>query len=581
MKHHLMSSLIVVLLFYLGLSDASCAETTITSNGDTYIRSSAGNTNYNGDAYMVANDNGSNVRMAVFSFDISALPPGSIAVAKLQLTDVIGNYSGTFDVYGLLDSAETFDETTLTWNSAGFLSGNQIDLTKVYGGAKLGSFSNVKNSLNTVFDVTSGNFLNFLNAGGDNDVTFVIVDTSSASGGSGWAVHEDPVIAKRPTLILNNEIPPVSTVTKVRVFLVGGQSNADGRAAVSGLPTSPVNLQQPQSDVDFYYKVEGGSATLTTLRPGLSETSGFGPAITLGRKMADIYAGEVGTRIAIIKYANGGTNLHTQWKAGGDNTTTGDGSEYVTFQQTVTSGLAALAAAHPSASIEINGMVWMQGESDATSTAASAYQTNLTNFIADIRATYGAALPFTIGRLSDAQTALNATYRAQIQTAQDAVALADPRTGIVNTNTFSLKGDHLHLDASGQQSLGTGFAQETAYFIWMGENFTSAEITAGDAEPNADPDGDGNTNRTEFIGASAPKDPTSLFQAWVTVPTSTSAVIHYASSALRRYAVEQYEVTTNSWVEILPYEPGDGSVINREITPVSHTLILRVRSDLP
>jgi len=581
MKLHLISGLIVILLNYLGVSEASCAETTITSNGDTYIRSNAGNANYDGDAYMVANDNGSNVRMAVFRFDISTVPPGTIAAAKLQLTDVVGNYNGTFDVYGLLDSAETFDETTLTWNSAGFLSGNQIDLTKVYGGAKLGSFSNVKNSLNTVFDVTSGNFLNFLNASGDHDVTFVIVDTSSASGGSGWAVHENPVIAKRPTLILNNEIPPVSPVTKVRVFLVGGQSNADGRAAVSGLPTSPVNLQQPQSDVDFYYKVEGGSATLTTLRPGLSETSGFGPAITMGRKLADLYAGEVGTRIALIKYANGGTNLHTQWKAGGDNTTTGDGPEYATFQQTVTSGLAALAAAHPSATIELNGMVWMQGESDTNATRAPAYQANLTNFIADIRATYGAALPFTIGRLSDAQTGLNATYRSQIQAAQDAVALADPQTGIVNTDAFAMKGDHVHFNAAGQQSLGTGFAQETAYFIWMGEHFTPEEISAGLAEPNADPDGDGKTNRTEFIGNSSPKDATSQFKSWLTVPNSTTAVIYYHSSSLRRYAIEQYQPTTKLWVEILPYELGDGSVKIREITPIGQTLILRVRSDLP
>ncbi len=77
------------------------------------------------------------------------------------------------------------------------------------------------------------------------------------------------------------------TVTTVRIYLLGGQSNADGRASTAELPTSPTNLQQPQADVDFFYKVQGGTATLTTLRPGLSETSGFGPEITLGRSLAD------------------------------------------------------------------------------------------------------------------------------------------------------------------------------------------------------------------------------------------------------------------------------------------------------
>lgn len=120
-----------------------------------------------------------------------------------------------------------------------------------------------------------------------------------------------------------------STAARLRVYLLGGQSNGDGRAAVSELPAE---LQGPQANVDFYYKVEGSAGSLTTLRPGLSENSQFGPEIMLGNRLAKLYAHEEGIRVAIVNNCNGGTNLHTQWKAGGDATTTGDGPEYVTFQ---------------------------------------------------------------------------------------------------------------------------------------------------------------------------------------------------------------------------------------------------------
>jgi hypothetical protein len=264
--------------------------------------------------------------------------------------------------------------------------------------------------------------------------------------------------------------PVPSPVEQVRVFLVGGQSNADGRADTAGLPTSPVNLQLPQDDIDFYYKVEGGIGTLTTLRPGLSETSQFGPAITFGRAMADgLLADGTTTRVALIKYANGGTNLATHWIPGGDGTVGGDGPEYVIFQQTVASGMAALASAYPGASIAIEGMIWLQGESDISfpggPTAYNNYQTNLTNFIADVRATISADLPFIVIRLSDGQTALDATGLEVVRTAQQTVADADILADWVNTDGFGMKGDNLHFDAAGQQSIGTAAADRMLLLV--------------------------------------------------------------------------------------------------------------------
>jgi hypothetical protein len=370
----------------------------------------------------------------------------------------------------------------------------------------------------------------------------------------------------------------IADVTRVRVILLGGQSNADGRAVVADLPLA---FQAPQSDVDFYYRTELTTGTLTTLRPGLSETSQFGPEILLGSRLAAIHAHEPGTRVAIIKYANGGTNLHTQWKAGGNETTTGDGPEYVTFQQTVTAGRAAINAKYPNATLELDSMVWMQGESDATAATAGAYQANLTAFIADVRATYGASLPFMIGRLSNLQTNLDATARNTVRAAQDAIATADPYTGIISTDGFGMKTDNLHFDAAGQQAMGSAFAEEAAYYSWMIETFTTADINAGRAEPNADADGDGQSNRTEFLGASNPNSGDSRFIASMSVSGPTAGTISYPSVPSRLYVVERFIEETGIWSIVLPFSPGDSGQTNRPLTLSQPRAMFRVTSKLP
>jgi hypothetical protein len=276
-------------------------------------------------------------------------------------------------------------------------------------------------------------------------------------------------------------------ITRLRIYLLGGQSNADGRATTSGFPTTPVNLQQPQNDVSLFYKVEGGNATLTTLRPALSETNQSGPETTLGRRMADAWAFEPDTRVAIIKYANGATNLYDQWKAGGNATTTGDGLEYVTFQQTVTQGLAALSAAYPNATLDLQGMVWMQGEADVSQNQGAAYETNLTTFITDVRATYGADLPFIVGRLSSSQTALvdtpeKTTQYNLVRNAQTAVAAALPRVSLIDTDGFGINSDNLHFSAAGQQSLGYAAANSVFAYVPFSSQPTTQWLSNGDIQ---------------------------------------------------------------------------------------------------
>ena len=284
----------------------------------------------------------------------------------------------------------------------------------------------------------------------------------------------------------------------VDIYLIAGQSNADGRAPGTGLPTTPINLQAAQSDVPFFYRTtQSATPVYETLRPGASGTVGaFGPEITLGRSLADwVATNQPANKVAFIKYAVGGTSLSADWKAGGTAANTGDGVYYKTFQTVVTAGLAALDgdASLSGYTKRIAGIIWVQGEKDSlTALESQAYQANLTAFIADIRMTYGTNLPFFFSKLSDNQTAYpNGTGEGPagfiaVRAAQAAVAASVAGAVQIDSDPaeFAVGTDNIHYNAAGQQALGNAFAAAViaAPAIVLPEitvQPASAEISAG------------------------------------------------------------------------------------------------------
>ncbi len=459
------------------------------ANADTYPRNSAATTP-NGTATTIVANNANGIRVAFVRFNLGGVDLSTVTGLRMEMT-VNLPYAKGFNVYGLVNG-ENWDEATMTWNNApavvtgytaatGTLS-QYLKTADLYGnGQVLASFASGASAgtVDVAFDVASGPVFDFITADADRVVTFVVAEQDpSDTGGVAWNSRE--AATGQPVLKIQRGTPPQPPDPPVpprviEVVLQGGQSNSDGRAAGSGLPAI---LQQPQADVPFYYYTFGAAANgdgtlgqLTTLRPGATQmpAGGFGPEVTLGSTLSGLIRQSPGHGLAIIKYAKGGSTLISDWKAGGDATTTGDGTHYVAFQRTVTAGLAKLAAAYPTSAIKVVGMIWVQGESDidAGAAAVNAYGANLTTFIADVRATFGAGLPFFLSQISSSQTVYSNPSDPDypnyliIRQQQANVAAMVPGAYLVSADgpEFTMNSDFLHFNAGGQQALGAAFAR--------------------------------------------------------------------------------------------------------------------------
>jgi hypothetical protein len=266
------------------------------------------------------------------------------------------------------------------------------------------------------------------------------------------------------TLLASLVFASPSLAAHYQVYLLGGQSNANGRADATQL-TAP--LDAPQTNVRFYWNRTQAVTNVgwvlenqwTVLAPGTGHGTGtpvypkeFGPEVSFGRAIA---AAKPTANIAIIKYSHGGTNLSSNWSA--------SGTQYTTFVSTVQTALAALTGAGHT--YQLRGMLWQQGEADTSGTAADNYQTNLTSLIARVRTDLngGAAFPFVIGSISNSQygsaitTVGSGSYK--VRQAQQAVAAADPTVGIVITDGYTTRpGDSIHFDHTAQITLGQSFS---------------------------------------------------------------------------------------------------------------------------
>jgi len=257
---------------------------------------------------------------------------------------------------------------------------------------------------------------------------------------------------------------PQSFSEDVHIYLLGGQSNGNGRANAADIPGgSP--LASPQTDVKLWYRNTQGATNNTLpesqiidLAPGSGYGTGapvypmeFGPEVAFGRTLADALPSQ---NIMIVKHTVGGTNLYSQWGSGG--------SVYSGFLTTANAAINKVIANGDTP--VLMGMIWVQGEADTGSESAN-YGTNLADLIARVRADLfgGALAPFVFNQLSDNQYSSLGSGVINVRNGQQWVSQNVANTAMVVTDgaEFSTNpANIIHFNAGGQIALGTALGNE-------------------------------------------------------------------------------------------------------------------------
>jgi len=232
----------------------------------------------------------------------------------------------------------------------------------------------------------------------------------------------------------------------VSVYLLSGQSNMDGHGLVVNAP----GWVEPYDDVRLFWQPVGSE---TAVGPASMWAGRFGPELSAARDLAAALPNE---RILFVKYAIGGTNLHTQWYPGSE---PGDaaGPLYDVWQDNLEAAIAEVEG--QGRTPVIRGMFWMQGEADTVFDFPFTYYGNLSRFIRRVREDAGAPdMPFSIGRVfCPPDSGCIIPNVPVIKACQESVAEHTRHTSWFDTDDLPLM-DNIHYSAVGQLTLGRRFA---------------------------------------------------------------------------------------------------------------------------
>lgn len=272
-----------------------------------------------------------------------------------------------------------------------------------------------------------------------------------------------------------------TTAQPVRIFIVAGQSNAEGHNHIrqyhAGREEFPATLQQ-QPNIRYWPGTDtpGAKSNLwTTLRVG--DSGAFGPEIGFAHDMAQAMPGAT---IAIVKYAAGGTGIArsqdytdyipalTGYHDKGRNWhPPTDGQEAGNLYRALIANFrnAVSALEREGKTWELTGLVWMQGEHEASISRKMAddYEGLLRDFIRSVRKDLGSpTLPVAIGQVNSHTW----IYGDIARQGQVEVCRKDQRTLLVATMDLPrVDGDAAHFTADGMLTLGSRFAAAMARLV--------------------------------------------------------------------------------------------------------------------
>ena len=268
-----------------------------------------------------------------------------------------------------------------------------------------------------------------------------------------------------------------------KLYFLGGQSNMVGYGRVSELPDEMIyavdRVMIFEGRVADDGDRNGGTGLWAPLQPGhgfgfqtgddyLVLSDRFGPELSFGHALSSQVPD---ARFALVKYARGGSGLAPGVGFGSWHPSNKNGRGINQFDH----ALRTLQNAFSVKDIDGDGVrdrlvpagiIWMQGESDANNSLATAkaYESNLTELVWSLRNALGSeSLPVVIGKITDSGMADDGSvmdFIAAVQESQARVVDADECAELVTiTDSLNHSSDAWHYDSEGFLKLGKAFAE--------------------------------------------------------------------------------------------------------------------------
>jgi len=243
----------------------------------------------------------------------------------------------------------------------------------------------------------------------------------------------------------------------IKVFILAGQSNMEGHGVIQGRPdqlgTLELLTKDPKTADKYKHLLDKNGEwivrddvwlsyyeTKCPLTIGRSAARGaIGPELAFGWVVGDY----LDNQILMIKVAPGGTSLAGPWRPPSSGKTRdgkdrGEGGEHIYDEMiaSVKKQLADIKSDFPDydgRGFEIVGLGWHQGWNDGCSSDAVAeYETNMVNFIRDVRRDLGVPdLPIVIGGSGFGGWGQTIDRRLGVMAAQKAAAEREEFKGTV------------------------------------------------------------------------------------------------------------------------------------------------------
>ncbi|MCP3916402.1 MAG: sialate O-acetylesterase [bacterium] len=343
-----------------------------------------------------------------------------------------------------------------------------------------------------------------------------------------------------------------SDLDTVRVFLVAGQSNAEGAdSPASGTVSLPTfqGALAPQK-VRFWYETNFTDNIMTSggwipLQPELQRQI-FGPEITFAREVMRKSRGPV----AIIKSTCGGTNLAVDWDPGNP-------SGQRMYERTITLMQTALAdLTSEGIDWRLEGVLWQQGENDMlNSTYVNEYGMRLSALMDRFRADLGTPrLQWYVGETSfKGIWGIDFRSNMQILRSQQLVAIAaDPFAQFVPTShlafliNYGQSQPHYHFGPEGQLQLGEAYAAAYLQNIGVDQSHGSEPFCCGTP---ADP---GSTVRVFVLAGQRSMEGEQAYVAEIEDHPEFAALVDPQHDVLYRYRLGGGAHTATDWAPLGP-----------------------------